>query len=188
MIMSNMESGLFPIICRANHACVPNCIYIWDEENQSQDCPNCSPSSVGPTMLVSLTVSTISSRLSASKGTLSRDFLDPFFEEKNSTWAHINRLQRFREIFLVFTKIFSKNGCLRSHWLRWHLFRVVVVGGWGVESGTIRTITIVTKKGYFRWNIIIVLSKSILWATFLRTSTTCDQCHNPDLQASSRWG
>ena len=32
MIISPTESGLFPWVCRANHSCVPNCNYVWNEE------------------------------------------------------------------------------------------------------------------------------------------------------------
>ena len=32
MITSPTESGLFPWVCRANHSCVPNCNYVWNEE------------------------------------------------------------------------------------------------------------------------------------------------------------
>jgi len=30
MVISDFESALFPKICRANHACVPNCNYVWN--------------------------------------------------------------------------------------------------------------------------------------------------------------
>lgn len=37
MVISSSESCLFPQICRANHACVPNCNYFWNSElNQQQ--------------------------------------------------------------------------------------------------------------------------------------------------------
>ena len=32
MIISPSESALFPWVCRANHSCVPNCNYMWNEE------------------------------------------------------------------------------------------------------------------------------------------------------------
>ena len=32
MIISPNESALFPWVCRANHSCVPNCNYMWNEE------------------------------------------------------------------------------------------------------------------------------------------------------------
>jgi len=32
MIISSCESALFPWVCRANHSCVPNCNYMWNEE------------------------------------------------------------------------------------------------------------------------------------------------------------
>ena len=32
MIISSSESALFPWVCRANHSCVPNCNYMWNEE------------------------------------------------------------------------------------------------------------------------------------------------------------
>ena len=98
MIMSNMESGLFPIICRANHACVPNCIYIWDEENQSQDCPNCSPSSVGPTMLVSLTVLQYPADYLLLKGQCHEIFSTLFLKKKTQPepiWTGYNGFGKF---------------------------------------------------------------------------------------------
>ena len=36
MVISNDKSCLFPLVCRANHACVPNCTYIWDDETGLQ--------------------------------------------------------------------------------------------------------------------------------------------------------
>merc|ERR1719167_1565346 len=36
MIVSGNESCLFPTICRANHACVPNCTYTWNNGTQEQ--------------------------------------------------------------------------------------------------------------------------------------------------------
>ena len=36
MIISPTESGLFPWVCRANHSCVPNCNYVWNEELAEQ--------------------------------------------------------------------------------------------------------------------------------------------------------
>jgi len=32
MIISDSESALFPWVCRANHSCVPNCNYMWNED------------------------------------------------------------------------------------------------------------------------------------------------------------
>ncbi|XP_023329759.1 SET and MYND domain-containing protein 5 [Eurytemora carolleeae] len=46
MVISNDKSCLFPLVCRANHACVPNCTYIWDDETGLQNlyaCDNILP-------------------------------------------------------------------------------------------------------------------------------------------------
>lgn len=36
MVISGYQSCLFPQICRANHACVPNCNYFWNSELSQQ--------------------------------------------------------------------------------------------------------------------------------------------------------
>ena len=47
------------------------------------------------------------------------------FNEKNSSWAPYEQSKQFRNFF-VFTKIFAKNVCPRSLWLRLHNVIVVV--------------------------------------------------------------
>lgn len=34
--MGSSRSGLFPTICRVNHACIPNAMYRWIEERSSE--------------------------------------------------------------------------------------------------------------------------------------------------------
>ena len=36
MVISNDESCLFPMVCRANHSCVPNCTYTWNSDTAQQ--------------------------------------------------------------------------------------------------------------------------------------------------------
>ena len=36
MVISNDESCLFPLVCRANHSCVPNCTYTWHSDTAQQ--------------------------------------------------------------------------------------------------------------------------------------------------------
>jgi len=37
MMIGDEKSGIFPTICRANHACVPNCNYVYNEETGKQE-------------------------------------------------------------------------------------------------------------------------------------------------------
>ena len=36
MIISQNESALFPLLSRTNHSCIPNCNYMWNEEQGKQ--------------------------------------------------------------------------------------------------------------------------------------------------------
>ena len=36
MVISQNESALFPLLSRTNHSCIPNCNYMWNEEQGKQ--------------------------------------------------------------------------------------------------------------------------------------------------------